>query len=231
MGGGGGFDLQFFFDFFVCLEFFASSTGRWWKTIFFDFFFSDDFSAFCPPPLKAGLGTYVSKWKKSWVICSKAGQRAGVRGVKISKNSSQLKKLKKCVFSTYEENSQRIPRKRRNGRNVVSYVPKLAKEPELGGSRNRRNPLFFTFEENSLRIPRKRRKRRNVESYVPKLAQGPVVGIRLGVLSFQYKHWWAFSYKSFTGCIIVKQCGFCNLRLRSNTNQKLFILVESIYIN
>ena len=175
----------------------------------------------------------TKKSKKCWVKCSQSGQRPRVRGGG-SRNPRILRKWRKrrnAFFSTYEENSQRIPRKRRNGRNVGSYVPKLAKEPELGGSRNRRNPLFFTFEENSLRIPRKRRNRRNVESYVPKLAQGPEVGIRLGVLSFQYKHWWAFSYKSFTGCKIVKQCGFCNLRLWSNTNQKLFILVESIYIN
>ena len=155
--------------------------------------------------------TQTKKWEKRCVICSQAGQRAGVRGVKKSKKSIEIKEklqieppphlflqsencksnppLRNAFFSTDEENSQRITRKRRNGTNFVSYVPKLDKEPELGGSRNRRNPLFFTFEENSLRIPRKRRNRRNVESYVPKLAQGPEVGIRLGVLSFQYKHW------------------------------------------
>ena len=108
-----------------------------------------------------------------------------VRG-ELAKNSTQTKKWKKCW---------------------VIYVPKVAEGPELGGSRNRRilrnwrnrrNVLFFTSEENSQRIPQTRN-RRNVESYVPKLAQGPEVGIRLGVLSFQYKHWWDFSYKSFRG--------------------------------
>ena len=150
------------------------------------------------------------------------------------------RKRRNAFFSTFDENSQRIPRKRRKRRNVGSYVSKVAIGPDLGGSRNRRNlrnwrnrrnPLFFTSEENSLRIPSKRRNRRNVESYVPKFVQGPEVTIRLGVLSLQYKHWWGFSYKSLTGYKIVKVCGFCNLRLRPNTYQKLFILVESVYIN
>ena len=178
--------------------------------------------------------TQTKKSKKCWVKCSQSGQRAGGRGGG-SRNRRILRKWRNrrnALFSTTEENSQRIPCKRRNGRNVGSYVPKVAKGPELGGSRNRRilrnwrnrrNALFFTSEENSQRIPQTRN-RRNVESYVPKLAQGPEVGIRLGVLSFQYKHWWDFSYKSFTGCKIVKQCGFCYLKLRSNTYQKLFIL-------
>ena len=124
--------------------------------------------------------TQTKKWEKRCVICSQAGQRAGVRGVKKSKNSSQLKKSKKCFVL-----------------HVLGELPKNSTQT---------------------------RNRRNVELYVPKLAQRPELGIRLGVLSFQYKHWWAFSYKSFTGCKIVKQCGFCYLRLRSNTYQKLFIL-------
>ena len=131
--------------------------------------------------------TQTKKWKKCWVICFQGGQKAGVRG----------------------------SRNRRNLRN----------------SRNRRNPLFFTSEENSLGIPRKRRNRRNVESYVPKLAQWPELMIRRGVLSLQYKHRWGFSYKSLTGSNIVKVFGFCNLRLRPNTYQKLFILAESVNIN
>ena len=116
------------------------------------------------------LGHMFPRWPK----------RAGVRGVKKSENSSQLKKSKKCFVL-----------------HVLGELPKNSTQT---------------------------RNRRNVELYVPKLAQRPELGIRLGVLSFQYKHWWDFSYKSFTGCKIVKQCGFCYLRLRSNTYQKLFIL-------
>ena len=53
--------------------------------------------------------TQTKKWEKRWVICSQAGQRAGVRGVKkskksivlhvrgeLAKNSTQTKKSKKC---------------------------------------------------------------------------------------------------------------------------------------
>ena len=105
------------------------------------------------------LGHMFPRWPK----------RAGVRGVKKSENSSQLKKSKKCFVL-----------------HVLGELPKNSTQT---------------------------RNRRNVELYVPKLAQRPELGIRLGVLSFQYKHWWDFSYKSFTGCKIVKQCGFCYLRL------------------
>ena len=121
--------------------------------------------------------TQANKWKKCWAICSQGGQKGPELGG--SRNWRILRKWRNrrnAFFSTYEENSQRISRKRRNRRYVGSYVPKLTKRPELGGSRNRRilrkwrnrkNAFFSTYEENSRRIPRKRRNRRNVGSYVP----------------------------------------------------------------
>ena len=69
--------------------------------------------------------TYVPKPAKGLVF--------GGGGPKIEEFFANEEIKEMCFFSTYEQNSRRISRKRRNRRNIGSNVPKLAQRPVLGG--------------------------------------------------------------------------------------------------
>ena len=69
--------------------------------------------------------TYVPKPTKGLVF--------GCGGSKCEEffDNEEIKEV--WFFSTYEWNLRRNSRKRRNRRNIVSIIPKLAQRPELGG--------------------------------------------------------------------------------------------------
>ena len=101
-------------------------------------------------------------------------------------------------------------------------------------------PIFCKILNDLERIPRKlRRTSRTREEFHANLEIEEILGhmfpsiakSRPDVLAFQYKHWFGFSYKCFTGYIIAKQFSFCKLTLRSNVYRKVFILLESIDVN
>ena len=143
--------------------------------------------------------TQTKKSKKCWVKCSQSGQRAGGRGgVQKSKNSSQMKKSKKCVVlhdrGELAKNSTQTKKWKKcwvicsqgGQRAGVRGVKKSKNSSQLKKSKK----CFVVHVLGELpKNSTQTRNRRNVELYVPKLAQRPELGIRLGVLSFQYKHW------------------------------------------